>query len=213
MGITTPLGNNLSLALGSSEVIPIEIVSAYGIFANQGIHAIPYAVTRVVDNNGNVLEENFPREKEVLSSQVAYLMTYALQQVCQSGTGWYTRYLGRPRGGKTGTTNEFTDAWFIGFVPNLVAGVWVGYDDNTTLGDKKAGGVVAAPIWTEFMKEVLEGKPAREFPVPSNIVFAKIDPRNGLLALESTPKAILVPFIRGTEPKEFSMESSLPLWK
>lgn len=203
MGINSRLTNTLSLALGTSEVTPLEITSAYATIANNGIKTEPYAIIRVEDPSGKVLEENFPQEKEVLNAQTNYLITHLMKKVCEEGTGWYTRYLKRPRAGKTGTTNEFTDAWFIGFVPNIVCGVWVGYDDTRTLGDKKAGGVVAAPIWTTIMKRILTQTPILEFPVPQDIVFVKINPRTGLLALEDSPGAILMPFVKGTEPTDY----------
>jgi len=203
MGIKSPLEKTLSLALGSSVVTPLEITSAYGVLANQGIRTKPYGIIRVEDANGNVLEENFPEEEVVLSAQTAYIMTHLLREVAERGTGWYTKYVGRPRAGKTGTTNEFTDAWFIGFVPNLVTGVWVGYDDNQTLGERESGAVAACPIWTEFMKEALQDTPLLEFPLPPNIVFVKIDPGTGLLALEDSPDAVLLPFVKGTEPTDY----------
>jgi len=209
MGIESPLEKTLSLALGSSVVTPLEITSAYGVLANQGIKTKPYAIIRVEDNNGNVLEENFPEEEAVVSAQTAYLMAYLLKEVAERGTGWYTKYIGRPRAGKTGTTNEFTDAWFIGFVPNLVTSAWVGYDDNQTLGDRMSGAVAACPIWTEFMKEALKDSPILEFPVPPNIVFAKIDPEIGLLALEDCPDAVLVPFLKGTEPTDYFLSEKV----
>jgi len=203
MGIQSPLEKTLSLALGSSVVTPLEITSAFGVLANQGIRTKPYAITRVEDASGNVLEENFPEEEVVLSAQTAYLMTHLLREVAERGTGWYTKNIGRPRAGKTGTTNEFTDAWFIGFVPNLVTSAWVGYDDNQTLGERKSGAVAAVPIWTEFMKEALQDTPVLDFPVPPNIVFVKTDPKTGLLALEDSPDAVLLPFLKGTEPTDY----------
>ncbi len=218
MGISSPLEKTLSLALGSSVLTPLEITSAYGVLTNQGIRTKPYAIIRVEDASGGVLEENFPEEEVVLSAQTAYIMTYLLKEVAERGTGWYTRRIGRPRAGKTGTTNKFTDAWFIGFVPNLVAGVWVGYDDNHTLGERQSGAVAACPMWTEFMKEALQDTPVLEFSVPPNIVFVKINPKTGLLALEDCEDAVLLPFVKGTEPtdyfltkKIFEDETGLPL--
>lgn len=209
MGIQSPLEKTLSLALGSSVVTPLEITSAYGVLANQGIRTKPYAIIRVEDASGNLLEENSPEEEVVLSAQTAYLMTHLLREVAERGTGWYTKNIGRPRAGKTGTTNEFTDSWFIGFVPNLVTSVWVGYDDNQTLGERRSGAVVACPIWTEFMKQTLQDTPIVEFSVPPNIVFAKIDPKTGLLALEDCPDAVLLPFVKGTEPTDYFLSEKI----
>ncbi len=211
MGIVSPLEKTLSLALGASDLTLLEITNAFCVLDNQGIKVKPYAITKVEDNQGNILEENLPIEKEVLSPQTCYIVTHLLQEVCEYGTGWYTRYLGKPRAGKTGTTNDFTDAWFIGFVPNLACGVWVGYDDHSSLGDKKAGGVVAAPIWTEFMKKVLENKPVLDFPVPKNIVFVRVDPKTGLLAFEDSSEAVLEPFLKGTEPKDYFLTEESPV--
>ncbi len=209
MGISSPLEKTLSLALGSSVLTPLEITSAYGVLTNQGIRTKPYAIIRVEDASGGVLEENFPEEEVVLSAQTAYIMTYLLKEVAERGTGWYTRHIGRPRAGKTGTTNKFTDAWFIGFVPNLVTGVWVGYDDNHTLGERQSGAVAACPMWTEFMKEALQDTPVLEFSVPPNIVFVKIDPKTGLLALEDCEDAVLLPFVKGTEPTDYFISEKI----
>lgn len=204
MGIESPLINSLSLALGSSEVSLLELTAAFCPISNGGTKIRPYGVVKIVDNEGNILEENFPAQSVVLNPQTAYLTNFALQQAAERGTAWYTKYINRPRAGKTGTSNDFTDAWFVGYVPGLIAGVWVGYDDNTSLGKKMAGAGVAVPIWTEFMKNALRGKPITNFEVPEDIVFYKVDPHTGLLALENNPDAILLPFIKGTEPKEYA---------
>ncbi len=205
MGITTHIEKTLSMALGTSEVLPIELASAYGVLANRGIKTKPYSIIRVKDMAGNVLEENFPEEEEILTPQNAYIVTHLMSEVCEYGTGRYTRLLRRPRAGKTGTTNEYTDAWFTGFVPNLICCVWVGYDDNMTLGEKKTGGGVASPIWTDFMKAVLADTPVLDFPVPPGITFAKIDTKTGLLALEDSEDTVLEAYIKGTEPTEYSL--------
>ncbi|MEA3507225.1 MAG: penicillin-binding transpeptidase domain-containing protein, partial [Elusimicrobiota bacterium] len=203
MGVTSPLPQTLSLALGSGEMTPVEVASAYSVFANQGIKTRPYLITKIEDYSGNIIRENFPSEEQVLSPQTNYIMVNLMQQVCEYGTGWYTKRLKHPHGGKTGTTNDFSDAWFTGYVPNLTASVWVGYDDRTTLGHGQAGGVVAAPIWTKFMQEVLAHTPELDFPVPDNITFVNFDPDTGKLATESSENAVLQPFIRGTEPTDY----------
>ncbi len=205
LGIESPLGTNLSLALGSSEVNLLELTQAYGTFANQGIKVSPYSIIKIEDALGNILEVNRAKEEEVLSPQTAYLITDLLQGVIKNGTGYNARALGRPSAGKTGTTNEFNDAWFIGYTPELVTGVWVGYDDRSTLGERESGGVVACPIWTQFMQETLKNKPVSDFPVPENIVFIKIDPKTGLLARENSKEALLEAFREGTEPIEYSV--------
>ncbi|HCJ66103.1 MAG TPA: hypothetical protein DHV62_01940 [Elusimicrobia bacterium] len=204
LGIESPLQANMSLALGTNEVTLLEMVSAFATFDNLGIRVKPYGIIRVEDPQGNVLEKNLPQEEEIFNPPTMYLMTNLLRGVVENGTGKYARWLNRPAAGKTGTTNDFTDAWFIGYTPQLVAGVWVGYDDRHTLGNKMSGGVVACPIWTKFMKEALAKELVLDFPVPSGITFAKIDPETGLLASARTKDAYLEAFISGNEPTEYS---------
>ncbi len=203
MGIESNIPVSPSLALGTGEVTPLELTSAYGVFANDGIRTEPYSIIRVEDYAGNTLIENFPRESQVISPQTNYIMVNLMEQVCQYGTGMATRWLNRPKAGKTGTTDNFNDAWFIGFTPNLVTGVWFGYDDNTSLGERRAGGVVAAPVWTRFMHEALAHTPVLDFPVPDGITFVYFDPKTGRLATENQEGAVLQPFIRGTEPRTY----------
>ena len=209
LGISTSLTNTLSLALGSSDVTLIELTGAFGVFANNGILAEPYAVERVQDKDGKILEEHTPKEESVLSAQSAYIMTNLLKGVVQHGTGMGALALNRPCAGKTGTTNDFTDAWFVGYTPQIVAGVWVGYDDRSIqLGSKNTGGRISCPIWTDFMREALRGEPKVDFTPPSDVVFKLIDPATGLLAFESTPGAYLEAFIKGTEPKDYYMNNT-----
>ncbi|HLD29447.1 MAG TPA: penicillin-binding transpeptidase domain-containing protein, partial [bacterium] len=209
LGITSPLAPSPSLTLGGFEVTLIEMVRAYAVIPHEGIMVEPFAVFRVEDNNGNVLESNSSQETRVLTPQVSYVICWLLQQVAERGTGWYTKYLGRPRAGKTGTTNNFTDAWFIGFTPALICGVWTGYDQQVTLGSKKAGGVVSAPIWTDFMKKALEGSPQLDFKVSEGVSFVPVNRYTGLKTFPDDPGVMLVPFIAGTEPAEFHREDML----
>lgn len=204
LGIETPLMETISLALGSSDVTLKEMTSAFGCLANSGIKTVPYSIVKVLDNKGSVLEEYFPEEKDAVTVQTAFLMTNLLRGVVEHGTGVYARQLKRPAAGKTGTTNDCQDAWFIGYTPQLVCGVWVGYDDHKTLGKKMTGGRLACPIWTEFMRSALRGQPVIDFTAPSNITFSKIDPQTGLLALGNPNGTYLEAFLSGTEPKEFS---------
>jgi penicillin-binding protein 1A len=208
MGVTSPLTNTLSLALGSSDVTLVEMVGGMSVIASGGIRTQPYAIIRVEDKDGKILEENQPFEEPVLTPQTCYIMTNLLQGVVQHGTGMAALELGRPCAGKTGTTNDFTDAWFIGFSPQLVAGVWVGYDDRTWLGNKMTGGAISCPIWTSFMQGALAGQPSLNFTPPDGIVFSLIDPNSGLLALGKTPGAYLESFIKGTEPKDYYEKTS-----
>ncbi len=203
MGIRSRMPQSLSLALGSGELIPLEITAAYGVYANDGIRTEPYSITRVEDYAGNTIIENRTREKQVLSPQTNFIMVNLLKQACEYGTGIHTRRLNRPHGGKTGTTDNFSDAWFAGFTPNLVTTVWVGYDDRSSLGEGQAGGVLAAPIWTTYKQRALAHTPVIDFPVPDDIIFVNFDPDTGKLASEFAENSILQPFIRGTEPREY----------
>lgn len=200
MGITSPLTPDLSLALGSSSVSLMELVSAFGVFANQGVRVEPMAIRSVTDTSGNILEFHEPKAQEVLPSEVTYVVTNMLQDVIQRGTGVRARELGYPLAGKTGTTNDFTDAWFVGYTPSLVAGVWVGFDDRRTLGDREAGSTAALPIWIDFMRPVLKQLPAVNFPIPDNVVFAKVNSQTGLLAQEGDAEAKVEIFVKGHEP-------------
>ncbi|MBI5573664.1 MAG: penicillin-binding protein 1A [Elusimicrobia bacterium] len=213
IGIDSPLTETISLALGSSDVTLKEMTSAFGCLANSGIKTTPYSIVKVLDNKGRVLEEFFPEEKDVLSIQTAFLMTNLLRGVIEHGTGVYARQLKRPAAGKTGTTNDCQDAWFVGYTPQLVCGIWVGYDDHRTLGKKMTGGRLACPIWTELMREALRGQPVIDFATPSNITYAKIDPQTGLLALGNPKGTYLEAFLSGTEPKEFSFGKGVAVVK
>lgn len=176
MGIKTELPPYESLAIGTGEVQPLEITAAYGVFPNDGVYVEPGSILRIEDKDGNVLEENQPNKREVLSPETAYLMTSMMKDNVNGGTGARVRtYFAGPAAGKTGTTQEFADAWFIGFTPNLTAGVWVGFDNKTvhfTNADGQ-GGRAAAPIWGRFMKYVYEDKeiaiPPAEFVQPDGI--------------------------------------------
>jgi penicillin-binding protein 1A len=209
LGITTPLVNSFSLALGSSDTTLQEMVSAFAVFASGGIKTMPYIVTKITDRDGKTLEHNIPQQKEVLSSQNCFILTNILKAVVEKGSGWNAKNLGRPCAGKTGTTNDSSDAWFIGYTPQLAAGVWIGYDDRSiSLGEKVTGGVIACPIWTRFMKETLDGEPVLDFVQPENIEWALIDPSTGLLALNKTSGASLEAFAKGTVPTKYCKQIS-----
>lgn len=205
LGIKSKLEPNLSLALGAANVSLLELTSAFGVFAAQGYRAEPFLITKIVDKDGTILEEAEASAVEVISPQTAYLITSLMQSVIQEGTGQRAKALGRPAAGKTGTTNDTRDAWFIGFIPQqLVAGSWVGYDIEQPLGTHETGAVAALPIWLEFMKEALAGKPAENFSVPGGIVFLKLDPATGEPIRPGPPprsgKAIFECFKEGTGP-------------
>jgi penicillin-binding protein 1A len=199
----SPLQRNLSLALGSAEVTPLELVRAYGVFATLGKRFDPIFITSVTDSDGNPLEfgHTRPRFERVMSPATAYVVTSMMETVVQHGTGRKAAELGRPVAGKTGTTNDTHDAWFIGFTPDLLAGVWVGFDAERSLGSTETGGHAAAPIWTAFMKKACEGRPVVDFPVPDGVTFAQIDPATGLRAVAGGESRLEV-FVRGSEPAE-----------
>jgi len=190
LGISSPLEPNLTLALGSSGVSLLELTRAYTVFASQGMKVEPLFITKIVDRHGKVLEENKPRLSQVISPQTAYLMTSLLQSVVEEGTGRGVRALNRPCAAKTGTTNDMRDAWFIGYTPDLIAGTWVGFDNEKPLGKRETGAVAASPIWLRFMQEVLEGTEVGVFPVPEGIVFRQIDADTGGEVTEQTRRAI-----------------------
>ncbi len=164
-GITSPLPPYLPLALGAADLTLLEHTSGFTVFPDDGIHIAPHFIRRVTSYDGAVLEEYRPQVTDVMPPNVAHTMTAMLEDVVQFGTGVRAKELGRPSGGKTGTTNNFTDAWYIGFTPRITAGVWVGNDDKRiSLGDKETGARAALPIWLEFMQGALKGTPVENFP-------------------------------------------------
>ena len=210
VGIESDLSHDLSIALGSSGVSLMEITRAYSVFANGGKLVKPMLIERIVDRNGKVLEENYPETKEVMSPESAYVMTDLLKAVIREGTGWRIKALKRPAAGKTGSTNNLRDAWFVGYTPELVTGVWVGYDNQKSMGKGETGSRAASPIWLYFMSEVLKGHPVVDFHVPEGIIFAKIDTKTGLLSSPYSRKTLLQAFKEGTEPTEYSPKPKSP---
>ncbi|MFM7737422.1 MAG: penicillin-binding protein 1A [Alphaproteobacteria bacterium] len=195
---------NLSIGLGTSEASLLEMIEAYGVFPNLGVRVEPRFITRIVDAKGRVVDDGAVKGKRVLSQDTAYLMESMMRSVVEQGTGKKAADLGRPVAGKTGTTNDGRDAWFIGFTPDLLAGVWVGYDQDKTLGEKETGGQAAAPIWEDFMTQATEGTPVNDFPVPRDIVLVNVDRRSGLRADGDTENPRLEAFRSGTEPTTFA---------
>jgi penicillin-binding protein 1A len=208
-GIDSRLDAVLSLGLGTSVVNLLELVSAYGTFANGGLLAHPYFIERVADRYGKTLEETQPMIESRLDPQTAYLATSLLQAVVNQGTGWYAKRLGRPLAGKTGTTQDQRDLLFVGYSPDLVCGVWVGYDDFRPLKKGISASTVAVPLWVDFMREALKSMPVKDFSVPAKIEFAKIDMDTGYLALPTCPHVLLEAFLEGTVPTEFCPTSHL----
>jgi penicillin-binding protein 1A len=204
LGIESPLEPNLSIALGSSGVSLLELVKAYSVFANGGERVEPVFVTRIVDREGNVLEEAEVRREPVISPATAYIVTSLLESVVQEGTGHRVKALNRPVAGKTGTTDDLHDAWFAGYTPGFTTGVWVGFDDDTPLGDGETGSRAASPIWLAFMQTLLKDKPVDVFTVPEGVVFANIDAETGMLAIAESRETRFECFKEGTEPTAYS---------
>jgi penicillin-binding protein 1A len=212
VGVTSPLAADLSLGLGSSSVGLLELTSAYSVFLNQGNRADPYAIFSVKDNTGKVLELAEPQPQEVISKETAYLITNMMEDVVQKGTGLAAKSIGRPIAGKTGTTDEFINAWFIGGTPNLVAGVYVGFDDRRSLGETESGAHAALPIWINFMREALKPLPVVPFTIPEGITFVKVDPATGLLnsEQEDQPGNVEI-FTKGSEPTQAAQRRLDPI--
>ena len=175
-GITSKIEPVLPIALGAADVTLMEMVSAYSTFPNDGVRVVPQMILRVTDYEGNVLEENLPELRDVIPSETARIMVDLMQEPIRrpGGTSNKAQELKRPAAGKTGTTNDFTDAWFIGYTPSLVAGAWIGFDEKVTLGDKETGGQDALPMWLDFMKEVYKDKPVEQFDTAPKAITALV---------------------------------------
>src|SRR5215831_2620152 len=196
LGISSALTTDLSLALGTSDLTLLELTSAYATFANQGVWMPPTAVRHVTDAQGKLLEEHVPQGKEALTPETAYVITHMLRGVVERGTGQGAKALGRPVAAKTGTTNDYSNAWFIGFTPRLATGVWVGYDRPRSLGRDETGSRVAVPIWVNYMGKVLGDSPREEFAVPDRVVIVPVDLDPSNECVRVVPMA----FVRGSEP-------------
>ena len=237
-GIQAPLSSDLSLALGSSSMTLLELTRAYAVYPRGGTRVIPRFIRRVTDAEGHTLlgdvplgeipppvlktlagphdepaTESYPDSEILPTMQIitpadAYLMSDLLHAVVLEGTGRRLKALGRTVAGKTGTTNDFTDAWFMGFSPELTTGVWVGHDDNQVLGWGESGGKTALPIWGDFMRVALAPYPQRDFEVPAHIEFQRIDRRSGLIADANTTDAYFQPFLEGTAPERSFTEQT-----
>ena len=199
LGVHSTLPQNLTLALGTGEVTPLELANAYSTIAAGGLGAEPIFVRKVVDADGTILEENTAQLHRVVPSGAAFVVSHMMRSVVEEGTAIRARALERPLAGKTGTSQESRDVWFSGFSPDTVATVWVGFDDNKPLG-KATGSSVALPIWIQFMAQAFVGTPVKEFLSPDDVVFRYIDARTGEPASEDT--GIEEAFLRGTEPSE-----------
>jgi penicillin-binding protein 1A len=165
-GITSPLPAYLPVALGAADITLAEQTAAFTTFPNDGVRVMPRYIRKVTDYDGRVLEEDYPEVRDVVSARTARIMVSMLREVVLHGTGFQASKLKHPLGGKTGTTNDFTDAWFVGFSPSLTCGVWVGYDEKKTLGNKETGAQAALPIWIDFMRVALVGRESEDFAAP-----------------------------------------------
>ena len=173
-GISSPLPPVLPLALGAADLTLMEQVSGFTTFPNDGVRVVPRYIRKVVDYDGRVLEENYPDVKDVISPRTARVMTSLLREVVLHGTAFQASKLNHPLAGKTGTTNDFTDAWFVGFSPSIACGVWVGFDEKKTLGKKETGALAALPIWIDFMKVALKGRDSEDFAAPPNSLHTSV---------------------------------------
>ncbi len=203
-GITTPLHPYATLALGALEVRLLDLVAAYAGIANLGEAPRPLMVTEVLDQDGTTLERDYPSLQPALPPAVTYLMVHVLRGVVERGTGKAARRLPAHLAGKTGTTDDYTDAWFLGFTPRLTLGVWVGRDLKQPIGKRMTGARAALPIWIRFMEAYLEDldeeSRKEDFPVPAGVVFSPVDWKTGLRAIPSCPVVVLESFLEGTEP-------------
>lgn len=217
MGITTLVTSGshnditLAMALGglTRGVTPLDIASAFGVLANQGVRVEPVTILKVVDRNGKVLEQHVPKEKMVINERVAFLLTDMLRGVIQYGTGTGAN-IGRPAAGKTGTTDEHKDAWFVGYTPEISTSVWIGFDSDGTL-DGQTGGEIPATIWRLYMQQATAKLPVKDFPRPRGIISATVSTKDGGLITDPKNKdSITDYFIEGTQPKQPSTAPPTP---
>ncbi len=211
LGIESPLAPTPSLALGAYEVTPLELANAYASFATGGEVEAPRLIRKIVGPDGKELQlPASPPRRRAISPEEAYLVTSLLKGVVQGGTAKRAANLGRPLAGKTGTTNRAKDSWFVGYSTELVASVWVGYDDALPLGWGESGATTALPIWISFMKAAHEGRPSTDFPRPGGIVNASVDPLSGLLSYPGQADAVEEEFLDGTVPSATAEPAPAP---
>jgi len=226
LGITSPLNRDLTMSLGSSALTPLELARAYSVFASGGIKTAPTYITKITDRNGRILESidpaDFPdglasdqklirlERQRVISQETACLITNMLESVVQRGTGWRAKALNRPVAGKTGTTNNLKDAWFVGYIPQLVTISWVGYDQERPLGKNETGSKAAAPAWVDFMQHAVTQLPVESFPIPDTMEFHPVDPETGLLEPEDSPTSVIEMFAPGTAPTRYALDEKKP---
>jgi penicillin-binding protein 1A len=223
LGIESPIARDLTFALGSSAITPMELTTAYSVFASGGIRQQPVFITRILDRDGRILESIDPADalistaiihpqtaERVMTPESAYLITNMMESVVREGTGGRAQELARPVAGKTGTTNDLKDAWFGGFIPQLVAVSWIGYDQEKTLGHGETGAQAALPGWISFMKQATRSMEPLPFPIPDTIEFYNIDPATGLLAADNADDLNIEAFAPGTAPTESASDARSP---
>jgi penicillin-binding protein 1A len=203
-GVSSPIPRHISISLGTPDLTPLEIAAGYAGIANGGRRVTPRFFDLVTDTSGNVVEDlrDAPLGPQVIDPAVAYVTVNMMKGVVQRGTAKYAGNLGRPTAGKTGTSANYRDVWFTGFTTDLLATVWVGRDDSTPIGDKITGGGIAVPIWLEFMQKAHPHTKVRDFPVPTGVSFARVEPWSGDPA-GPYPTAVWMPFVRGSLPSKF----------
>ena len=203
-GITSPIPRHISISLGTPDLTPLEVAAGYAGIASGGRRITPRFFDLVTDTAGNVVEDlrTQPPGPQVISPEVDYVMVNLMKGVVSRGTARWALQLGRPTAGKTGTSANYRDVWFNGFTTDLLGSVWIGRDDSTPIGDKITGGGAAVPIWLDFMQKAHPRTPVRDFPVPPNVTFARVEPWSGDPTGPSSD-AVWMPFVRGTLPAKF----------
>lgn len=206
VGFQGEIPRNLSIALGSFNTSPFEIAMVYNVFASNGMKVKPISIKYITDRKGRILETNEPESEQAISPQTAFLITSMMEDVVKYGTGWRAKSLGVPVAGKTGTTNDYKDAWFVGYTSNLVTSVWVGFDNSRSLGSTETGARSASPIWVQFMSNAIRGQ-AEPFQLPEGVVTQHVDPKSGLLSRDES--GLNEFFKEGTQPKQISPSKSV----
>lgn len=222
LGIESDINMDLSMALGTSSVTPLEMGTAYSVFANGGIRISAAYIDKIYDRHGKVLKSTnpadfptgpkqgqeliAPQKNRVMPKEIAALITNMLESVVQNGTGWRAKALRRPAAGKTGTTDNLHDAWFIGYIPQLVTVSWVGYDQQRPLGKHETGSKAAAPAWVDFMQQACSSLEKRNFYIPDTMEFHPVDPESGLLVPEDSQNMRIEMFAPGTAPDTYSID-------
>jgi len=209
-GINEEFPRDLSISLGSVPVSLIDLCQAYSVFARDGSYIPLHLINRVADSWGQELYKNQDQQVMAVSPENAYIITNLLQEVVRDGTGWRARVLGRPVAGKTGTTNDQNDAWYVGYSPYLITGVYVGFDQLTPMGKYETGSRAASPIWVNYRLQVEEDYPVQDFIRPPGVTMARIDPVTGLLAPSDSSESYFLPFLAGTEPSQRSARIDEP---